>query len=64
MTYVVIDSYSVATSNGDTIGGEAAAREYLSGLVMMALPILTIVHLRGDSRLPDRLLGSCTTWPA
>lgn len=58
-TYVVVDSYSVATSNGDTMGGEAAAREYFSGLARIGRPSLTIAHVRGDSaRFPDRPFGS------
>lgn len=58
-TYLIVDSYSVATSNGDTMGGEAAAREYFSGLVRIGLPSLTIAHVRGDSgKFPDRPFGS------
>jgi hypothetical protein len=59
VTYLMVDSYSVATSNGDTMGGEAAAREYFSGLARIGLPSLTIAHVRGDSgRFPDRPFGS------
>lgn len=59
VTYLVIDSYSVATSNGDTMGGEAAAREYFSGLARIGLPSLTIAHVRGDSgKFPERPFGS------
>ena len=59
VTYLVVDSYSVATSNGDTMGGEAAAREYFTGLATIGLPSLTIAHVRGDSgRFPDRPFGS------
>jgi len=59
VTYLVVDSYSVATSNGDTMGGEAAAREYHTGLATIGLPSLTIAHVRGDSgRFPDRPFGS------
>jgi hypothetical protein len=58
-TYLIVDSYSLATSNGDTMGGEAAAREYFSGLARIGLPNLTIAHVRGDSgRFPDRPFGS------
>jgi hypothetical protein len=58
-TYVVVDSYTVATSNGDTMGGEAAAREYFAALTIIGLPSLTIAHVRGDSpRFPDRPFGS------
>jgi len=59
VTYIVVDSYTVATSNGDTMGGEAAAREYFSALSIIGLPSLTIAHVRGDSpRFPDRPFGS------
>ena len=58
-TYLVIDSYSVATSNGDTMGGEQAAREYFGALARIGLPSLTIAHVRGDSgKFPDRPFGS------
>jgi len=59
VTYLMVDSYSVATSNGDTMGGEAAAREYFSGLTRIGLPSLTIAHVRGDSgKFPERPFGS------
>jgi hypothetical protein len=59
VTYLVVDSYSVATSNGDTMGGEQAAREYLGALARIGLPSLTIAHVRGDSgKFPDRPFGS------
>lgn len=58
-TYLIVDSYSVATSNGDTMGGEQAAREYFGGLARIGIPSLTIAHVRGDSgRFPDRPFGS------
>jgi hypothetical protein len=57
--FLIVDSYSVATINGDTMGGEAAAREYFSALSVIGLPSLTIAHVRGDSgRFPDRPFGS------
>lgn len=59
VTYLVVDSYSVATSNGDTMGGEAAAREYFTALSTIGLPSLTVAHVRGDSqRFPERPFGS------
>lgn len=59
VTYLVVDSFSVATSNGDTMGGEQAAREYFSALARIGLPSCTIAHVRGDSgRFPDRPFGS------
>ena len=59
VTYLVVDSYSVATSSGDTMGGQEAAREYFTGLTRIGLPSLTIAHVRGDSlKWPDRPFGS------
>lgn len=59
ITYVVVDSFSPATSNGDTMGGEAAAREYFGALVKIGRPSLTIAHVRGDAeKFPDRPFGS------
>lgn len=59
VTYIVVDSYSVATSSGDTLGGQEAAREYFTALTRIGLPSLTIAHVRGDSaRWPDRPFGS------
>jgi hypothetical protein len=41
------------------MGGEAAAREYFSGLARIGLPSLTIAHVRGDSgKFPERPFGS------
>ena len=58
-TYLVVDSYSVATSTGDTMGGQAAAQEYFGALSVIGLPSLTIAHVRGDSgTFPDRPFGS------
>lgn len=58
-TYLVVDSYSVATSSGDVLGGQEAAREYFTALTRIGLPSLTIAHVRGDSaRFPDRPFGS------
>jgi len=58
-TYLVVDSYSVATSNGDTLGGQEAAREYFTGLARVGLPSLTLAHVRGGSdKWPERPFGS------
>jgi hypothetical protein len=58
-TVLVVDSYSMATSTGDTMGGEAAAKEYAAALSVIGLPSLTIAHVRGDAgRFPDKPFGS------
>lgn len=59
VSYLIVDSYSVATSNGDTMGGEQAAREYFTGLSRIGRPSLTIAHVAGSSeRFADRPFGS------
>jgi hypothetical protein len=59
VTYLVVDSYSVATSNGDTMGGEQAAREYFGALARIGRPSLTIAHVAGhNERFADRPFGS------
>lgn len=59
VTYIVVDSYSVATSNGDTMGGEAAAREFFTGMTTIGTPSLVIAHVAGASgKFPDRPFGS------
>lgn len=58
-TYLVVDSYSVATSNGDAMGGKQAAQEYFTALTRIGLPSTTIAHVRGDGgRFPDKPFGS------
>jgi hypothetical protein len=59
VTYIVVDSYSVATSNGDTMGGQEAAREYFAGLTRIGLPSLTLAHVAGAAeKWPKRPFGS------
>ena len=58
-TFVVADSYSMATSNGDSMGGEAGAKEYFGALQRIALPSLTIAHVTGTAeRFPAKPFGS------
>jgi hypothetical protein len=59
VTYFVVDSYSVATSNGDTMGGEQAAREFFNACSTIGMPGLVLAHVKGDSgRFPERPFGS------
>ena len=65
VTYIVVDSYSVATSNGDTMGGQEAAREYFTALSRIGLPSLTSPTSGADPTSgrtghSDRCLS--TTW--
>jgi hypothetical protein len=58
-TYLAVDSYTVATSTGDTLGGMVAAQEYFNALTRVGLPSATIAHVAGASgRFPDRPFGS------
>ena len=58
-TFLIVDSYSFATSTGDTMGGAAAAQEYFSALTRVAVPSLTLAHTKGDAgKFPDRPFGS------
>jgi AAA domain len=58
-TYLIVDSYVVATSTGDTMGGAPAAQEYFAGLTRVGIPSLTLAHTKGDSaRFPERPFGS------
>lgn len=57
--YLVIDSYTVATTDGDSMGGQAAAQEYFNALAMIGLPSLTIAHVAGNAgRFPVKPFGS------
>ncbi len=57
--YVVIDSYTAATSTGDTMGGAAGAQEFYAGLRVIGRPSLVIAHVAGASgRFPDKPFGS------
>lgn len=59
VTYLVVDSYSVATTNGDLMGGEAAAREFFTAVTTIGRPALVVAHVKGDSeRFPARPFGS------
>lgn len=59
VTVLIVDSYSPATSNGDTMGGEAAAREYFTSLSRIGRPSLTIAHVAGNAeKFPDKPFGS------
>jgi hypothetical protein len=58
-TFLIVDSYTFATSTGDTMGGAAAAQEYFAALTRIGLPSLTLAHTRGDAaRFADRPFGS------
>jgi len=58
-TVLIVDSYTTATSTGDTMGGAAAAQEFFAGCAMIGLPTLVLAHVRGDGqRFPEKPFGS------
>lgn len=59
VTVLLVDSYTTATSTGDTMGGQAAAQEFFAGTAMVGLPVLVLAHVRGEAqRFPERPFGS------
>ncbi|MDQ6878320.1 MAG: hypothetical protein M3082_11660, partial [Candidatus Dormibacteraeota bacterium] len=57
--YIIIDSYTTATSTGDAMGGMAGAQEFFSGVAMLARPVLVIAHVAGgQERFPAKPFGS------
>ena len=59
VTVVVVDSFTPATSTGDTMGGAAAAQEFFAGCAMVGLPTLVLAHVRGEAqRFPEKPFGS------
>ena len=58
-TLLVVDSYSMATSSGDTLGGQASAVEYFGALATIGRRSLTLAHVTGSAeRWPDKPFGS------
>lgn len=59
VTVLIVDSYTTATSTGDTMGGQAAAQEFFAGCAMVGIPALVLAHVRGEAqRFPERPFGS------
>jgi hypothetical protein len=57
--YLIVDSYTTATSTGDSMGGKDAAQEFYEGLRIIGLPSLTLAHVAGNgARFPDKPFGS------
>lgn len=57
--YLIVDSYTAATSTGDAMGGAAGAQEFYEGLTKIGRPNLVIAHVAGASqRFPDKPFGS------
>jgi hypothetical protein len=57
--YLVIDSYTTATSTGDSMGGMAAAQEFFAGISRLGRPALVIAHVAaGQEKFPPKPFGS------
>jgi hypothetical protein len=56
---IVVDSYVLATSTGDSMGGQAGAQDYFKALAVIGLPSITLAHVTGNAdRFPDKPFGS------
>lgn len=59
LDYLFIDSYTTATSTGDSMGGAEAAGEFFNGLARLGFPSCTIAHVAGgQEKFPDKPFGS------
>jgi hypothetical protein len=57
--YLVIDSYTTASSTGDSMGGAAAAQEFFNAVARLGRPALVIAHVAGGGdKFPDKPFGS------
>jgi KaiC/GvpD/RAD55 family RecA-like ATPase len=57
--YLIIDSYTTATTTGDSMGGMAAAQEFFGGLARLKRSALVIAHVAGgQEKWPTRPFGS------
>lgn len=57
--FIVVDSYTTATSEGDTMGGAPAAQEFFNAFHSLGRPGLVLAHVAGgQGRFPDRPFGS------
>jgi hypothetical protein len=57
--YLVIDSYTTASSTGDSMGGAAAAQEFFNAVARLGRPALVIAHVAGGGdKFPEKPFGS------
>jgi hypothetical protein len=57
--YLVIDSYTTASSTGDSMGGAASAQEFFNAVATLGRPALVIAHVAGGGdKFPDKPFGS------
>jgi hypothetical protein len=56
---IIVDSYTTATSTGDSLGGADAAQEFFNAVTRIGLPCLVLAHVAGGKgRFPDRPFGT------
>jgi len=57
--FIVIDSYSTATTTHDSLGGQESAIELANALQMLHLPTLMLAHVAGQQQKhPEKPFGS------
>jgi hypothetical protein len=57
--YLIVDSYTTATSTGDSMGGAPAAQEFYNGIARIGRPAAVIAHVAGgQGKWPDKPFGS------
>ena len=57
--YLILDSYSAATTTNDKLGGQESAIELAEALARIGVPVLLTAHVAGgQQRHPDRPFGS------
>jgi hypothetical protein len=57
--YIVIDSYTTATDDGDSMGGAPSAKAFFNALARLGRPSLVLAHVAGgQERFPDKPFGS------
>jgi KaiC/GvpD/RAD55 family RecA-like ATPase len=57
--FLVVDSYTTATSDGDSMGGAPSAKEFFVALQKLGRPSLVIAHVAGgQDRFPAKPFGS------
>jgi hypothetical protein len=57
--YLVVDSYTTATDDGDSMGGAPSAKAFFNALSRLGRPSLVLAHVAGgQERFPDKPFGS------
>jgi hypothetical protein len=57
--YIIIDSYTTATDDGDSMGGAPSAKAFFNAISRLDRPTLVLAHVAGgQDRFPDKPFGS------